>query len=851
MNTILRDADVKDADPVGGKAANLARLRSWLSTDLALIPPWFVLTPQAFDDSLPPAQREAFKEAPDQAHVILDAKVLTDLKDVLDAICPNGDTAAVRSSALEEDGRQHSFAGQLESFLFVDSDDVHARVVDVWRSAFSARVAAYRREHGMAIAPRIPAVVIQRMIHADCAGVAFGADPATGRRDVVVISAMRGVAAELVSGACEGETYRVVHGGNVDSPANALLSADQARAIANLAWSVGSFFGCPQDIEWAYQGSQLYLLQARPITTLGHDTQGEHFIWDNSNIAESYNGVTTPLTFSFARRAYEEVYRQFCRLLRVPEDRITRNDNVFRNMLGLIRGRVYYNLLNWYRALAMLPGFQFNRRFMEQMMGVKEPLPESVVAELAKATWRDRLRDGWNLLRSAAALGASHFTIEIRKRRFLKRLDDALGKSRPDLSPWRLDELARHYRDLERQLLPHWDAPLVNDFLAMIFFGSLRKCLAKWCGGNADALANDLLASEGGIVSSEPASAIHAMAATIRSDSALVKLLSDGALSDIVPAVNQVPAFREKMDLYLQRFGDRCFEELKLESPTLHDDPLPLLRVVALATSGPVRNGDSQSSDVRGSAEARVGQAIRWRPMRRLLFHWLLRNARARVRDRENLRLERTRLFGRARQIFLEFGERFHALGALDDPRDVFYLEVNEILGFVEGTATSTDLRGLAELRKKEFARYRQTASPPSRFETRGAVHQNLQFQVAPAALDSSSEERRGLGCSAGIVRGRARVVVNPRDVALQTGEILVAERTDPGWIMLFATAAGLVVERGSLLSHSAIVARELGLPAVISVPGVTAWLKDGDLIELDGSLGVVVRISRAEDVRQ
>src|SRR5204862_4343208 len=120
------------------------------------------------------------------------------------------------------------------------------------------------------------------------------------------------------------------------------------------------------------------------------DPDGVLNIWDNSNIAESYNGVTTPLTFSFARRIYEEVYRQFCRILRVPEAKIAASANVFRHMLGLIQGRVYYNLLNWYRLLMLLPGFQVNRGFMEQMMGVKEGVPPHLLEEMTKASRFER-----------------------------------------------------------------------------------------------------------------------------------------------------------------------------------------------------------------------------------------------------------------------------------------------------------------------------------------------------------------------------------------------------------------------------------------------------------------------------
>jgi pyruvate,water dikinase len=222
----------------------------------------------------------------------------------------------------------------------------------------------------------------------------------------------------------------------------------------------------------------------------------------------------------------------------------------------------------------------------------------------------------------------------------------------------------------------------------------------------------------------------------------------------------------------------------------------------------------------------------------------VLKNARARVRDRENLRFERTRLFGRVRQIFVELGRKFHALDLLEQPRDIFYLEVNEALGFIDGTIVTTDLKALVALRKAEFEGYRTKEVPSDRFETRGIVHQSHSFRGAPVADDPGGDQRKGLGCCPGLVRGPVRVITDPRGARLRRGDILVAERTDPGWIMLFPAAAGLLVERGSLLSHSAIVAREMGIPAIVSIPGVTRWLRDGDEVEFDGSTGVVTRKS-------
>jgi pyruvate,water dikinase len=215
------------------------------------------------------------------------------------------------------------------------------------------------------------------------------------------------------------------------------------------------------------------------------------------------------------------------------------------------------------------------------------------------------------------------------------------------------------------------------------------------------------------------------------------------------------------------------------------------------------------------------------------------------VRDRENLRLERTRLFGRVRRIFLEIGRRLHAMELLDDPRDIFYLEVDEVLAFADGRSTLTDLRALTALRREEFRGYAGGPPPDDRFETRGPVYYGHAFRRATPRAPQSGDEITGLGCSPGVVRAQVRIVSDPATVDLGQRAILVAEHTDPGWIMVFPSARGVLVERGSLLSHAAIVARELGIPAIVSLPGLTRWLNDGDWVEMDGSTGVVRRSQR------
>jgi pyruvate,water dikinase len=308
----------------------------------------------------------------------------------------------------------------------------------------------------------------------------------------------------------------------------------------------------------------------------------------------------------------------------------------------------------------------------------------------------------------------------------------------------------------------------------------------------------------------------------------------------------------------VEEFGDRCLDELKLESATLHDDPTTLLRSIGhLAQRGPEPAPSSPGgaeAGLRREAESRVAVALRGHPLRRLIFRWVLGQTRARVRDRENLRFERTRLFGRVRRVFVALGRELHARGLLATPADVFYLELDELLGYGEGTSTTADLKGLVAVRRAEFAKYHETEPPADRFETRGLVHHGQSYQpptASAAAADpaaESTEEWRGIGCCPGIVRGPVRVVRDPRQALLKPGEILVAERTDPGWIVLFASAAGLLVERGSLLSHSAIVSREMGIPSIVSLPGLTRRLHDGDEVELNGATGWVRRLKHHHD---
>ncbi len=899
----------------GGKATALARLiRLGFK-----VPNGFVVLPHAFNRVREiRAEMEAELDAAMIARGTLPEVLTTLLEQAFanlqaDSPAPHSDRPslyAVRSSGADEDGAEHSFAGQFESFLGVARADVAAKIVAVWASGFSPRSRIYRAERGLSALASAPAVLVQQMVDADAAGVAFSADPVSARRGVAVVSSVWGLGQGLVSGEMDADLWHVDRTGSIvlrrpatkpkawrlariksaddeasppvpvgDSPLPESLNTDtipadqgpllidndpveadmpslgdaEICAIAALARESAREFDAPQDIEWAVAGGTIYLLQSRPITSLKgrHDPDGVRILWDNSNIAESYSGVTSPLTFSFARHVYEHVYREFCRLLRVAPSRIAGADSVFREMLGSHRGRVFYNLVNWHRVLALLPGYQFNRAFMEQMMGVREPLPADMQPGDGSAPGRlERWRDLAALVGTVLALVRSHLALDRTVAAFQVRLKDALGSDAVPLEELRADELAQAYSLLEEKLLRKWDAPLLNDFFAMIFFGLLRALSRKWLPEEGDSVPSRLVQHESGIVSAEPARLAEQMAKILRAQPELLAVWKNDDGQQILRRTRGMPPLHELLSTYLERFGDRCVGELKLETIPFSIDPTPLARSVARLAENPVAT--SQPRPKTHEAEESARHRLRHSGIRRGLFNFVLTQARRHIQLRENLRLERTRLFGRVRRIFRALGRRFEESGLLADRSLIFHLTIEEALGLVRGTGDNWNATELARARRAQAVEFETNPPPPDRFITIGAVADGCHApssKVEEAPGDGASGTTTvlaGLGSCPGRVRGRARIIRNPASEHPLHGEIMIAERTDPGWVLLFPMAAGLVVQYGSLLSHSAIVARELGLPAVVGVPGLLGLIKTGDLLELDGEAGTVKVVERA-----
>jgi pyruvate,water dikinase len=428
-------------------------------------------------------------------------------------------------------------------------------------------------------------------------------------------------------------------------------------------------------------------------------------------------------------------------------------------------------------------------------------------------------------------------------------------------------QLVDIFNELDNTVLSNWKAPIINDFMAMIFYGVLDMLMKKWDLNEDPALKNDLLAGQGNVESTLPMRLIQKIAKSIASDDELKELFKKHTAAELKPMFIPVPTsdkpanhvdLARQIEDYLDQYGYRAMCELKLEEPSMSEKPEFLFDMLKNYANAPI-NEENDAGDkerlVREMAERKVrsllgDQAILWKLKKIDILMFVANWTKKAMAVREYQRFARTKMYGIVSRIFKGIGRRFVERKVIDKVEDVFYLTMEESLEYIVGTARSQKLRELAALRRAEFKEYEEMEELPDRIETIGITYCNdLTRGVLPdGGEDDDPDVIRGIGGCSGKITGKVKVILHPGDDMSLNGEILVAARTDPGWVPLFATASALLIERGSMLSHSVIVARELGLPAVVGATGVTKKVKTGDVVELDGTTGIVRIISRAED---
>ena len=298
--------------------------------------------------------------------------------------------------------------------------------------------------------------------------------------------------------------------------------------------------------------------------------------------------------------------------------------------------------------------------------------------------------------------------------------------------------------------------------------------------------------------------------------------------------------FCSRVRKHLYIYGDRGLQELKMEQPNLRHTPWILLKMIQDYTKTDITAEQIKSSEreLRRKADEKLAKELKRHPFRYLFIRKILRDMRTYIRNRENSRYCRSELYGFSKNIFMGIGEYFASQGILDSKEDIVHLHMHEIFGYIDGTGVTENLRALVEIRKKEYQENQKYETPPQ-FATFGPIRQNA--LTLSKNTGNSQNVLHGIGSSSGKVRGTAKIMVCP-DASEELGGdvILVARETDPGWLFIMLASKGIVVERGSMLSHTAITGRKFGIPTVVSVPMATNLIPDGAEIEIDGTTGTV-----------
>jgi rifampicin phosphotransferase len=825
---------------IGGKGQSLARLAS---AGLP-VPNGFHITTAAYDDFVAETHLEdaisarlnsvsdPASQPTDQAVSGIVALITSQeippalAADIVDAYQRLGSPpAAVRSSATTEDLPEASFAGQQETFLNVSGNDQLLKAVRrCWASLWTARAISYRAQYQIRSDKISIAVVVQELIEAEASGIAFSADPVTGDDTMIEINAGWGLGEAIVGGqvtpdaiTVERASRRIMRtvintktvmtqisdGGTALVPVpkqrqnGPALSESQALRLVDLVIMVEDLCKAPVDVEWCRTGDQLFVLQARPITSAIHpdpwnDSRSGDFLWTNTNVGEAIPDVMTPATWSMV-----QVF--------LTDAMATASIPPYVGY-GRIGGRIYLNVSVMMTLSAAVGVTQRSYRSLSEDVFGK--LPDDLEIPPVNARWRDIIR--------AVLPMALHVLGEARRD---ARVLETYLAAHPALCDRRRAQIAAISTPVE--LADLWTEVLNPEFHRVSWmlsaatrssgasFITTRKRLQRLLG---DAGANALTAGLAGEAG---------------------QLASLGLLDGL----DQLAAGEIDRDTFNRRFGHRGPHEFEISLQRPGEDPTWVeMQLAARAMSATsYREMLGAQEEKRKAAWAELEQR---HPVHvRILHHQLQRWAEI-SRDRERARSEVIRYFWVLRAYALQAGE----LTGLGD--DIFFLDKAEIVRVLQGETISSTL-----INRRRAAYQAYSALPKYPALIRGtfnpyawAADPNRRSDIfIEGGISEANFAVRGFPGSAGVVEAPVRVLNDAADgVAMQPGEVLVTTVINVGWTPLFPRAAAVITDVGAPLSHAAIVARELGIPAVVGCGNATMRLKTGDRVRVDGTAGTV-----------
>jgi phosphohistidine swiveling domain-containing protein len=884
---------------VGGKAANLGELiRAGFS-----VPPGFCVTTSAYTlasegAGLEPILAELATTSTEEtvrlaelaatAHAALLQTPVP--KSVVEAITAayqalgNGDSVpvAVRSSATAEDLPSASFAGQQETYLnIVGIEAVLMAVQRCWASLWTDRAVSYRKN--LDIDPRTVrlAVVIQRMVDAQVAGVLFTANPLTGKRRQAVIEANPGLGEAVASGATNPDHFVVTtttgeivesrlgdkqvliqataRGGTqkiaVDAHNHrACLSDAQVRALAVLGAQVEAHYESPQDIEWALDTSDhLWLLQARPITTLfplpadAPATDEVLRVYLSFGIQQGTYRPFTPMGISAIRLLVSSI-ATFVGFpphepLSGPRFVTEAASRIFFDVTAALRSSFGRTFLVQAMSEAEVHAAAIFRQLVTDPRLSLVPTPRfSFLHAIMRLLVRSRM--SWHLLQALLSPSAANARVQ----RLVEGVRD-IGRLEAHADP------AARLAAIERLLLE--SARLAFQVSPVMLAGMQTFALARRLLGDRASESECQVVLRGSPFNptTEMNLALWRLSEQVRADPASSRRVQDNMpmnwhstatqLAEDYRTGNLPPLLQQGLATFLQMYGHQGVAELDLGLPRWSEDPAYVLGVLASFLQ---MSESARSPDMQFRLAAEEGRAMVTTLSRRVAHqHWLrgrlvgflLRRARALGGFREMPRFVLALLLSQARALLWPVGEELAQAGCLEQAEDIFFLTLTEAREALDGT----DLRSVVRERRTSYEQELVRRRVPLVLLSDG-TEPSVEANVA----GSTSSTLMGTPASPGTVTAVARVILDPTDAHLERGEILVAPSTDPGWTPLFLTAGGLVMEMGGAMAHGAIVAREYGIPAVVGVPGATERIRTGSRIIVDGTAGTVVIEQRSDE---
>jgi phosphoenolpyruvate synthase/pyruvate phosphate dikinase len=832
----LQELDRSRVAEAGGKGAQLGELAR---IEGVTVPPGFVVTTAAFrrhltgehglSDALDglsrlgPADREGISAASAALRGRIEETALSGelAAAITDAVAGFGEGVAfaVRSSATAEDLPGASFAGQHDSSLdVVGAAAVLQALRRCWASLYTERAVTYRLRQGFDPRAVEMAVVVQRMAPAEAAGVLFTADPRSGNRRVATVEAVRGLGEALVSGRAHPDTHTLRDGQVTRRPAGPepVLSDAELIDLVALGRRVEAAFGQPQDIEWCLARGAFQLVQSRPISTLFPLPldDGQPHVWLSVGHQQMMTDAMRPFGLSLFQ-------------LLALRPMITAG------------GRLFVDVT---REL----GAPSSRADLFAMAGRSDPLVRDALETVLTRDLVPTLPDPpprappsgpAGLAAQAAPLEADIAVVEglmARDQASLAALRQEIGAHR---GPALFDFLLEDIPTLKRQMAdPEGFRALMAGIEATWW---LNDQLGAWLGEKspADALAQSAphnITSEMGLALLDVADALRPHPAVL---AALQQAEGDDTL-DALPALPGGEAALAAIQGWLLRYGMRCPGEIDITRPRWAERPsqlIPLLlSYVRTFEAGAGRRrfeqGLEQSAQTEGELLRRL-QALPDGEQKVQEVRRMIRRLRTFTGYREYPKYAMiSRLFVYKQAIWAEL-RRLVEAGALSDEEDGWYLSFPELHALSRGERLDASL----VTARREAYRLHQGLRPPRVLTSEGeALFGRYRREGLPAGT------LVGLGVSAGVAVGRARVALDMATADLEPGDILVTPFTDPSWTPLFVTVAGLVTEVGGLTSHGSVIAREYGLPAVVGVEGATLRIQDGQRIRVDGAEGTV-----------